>query len=77
MAKTSFQTDIKPIFGQFVGPMMWRFDLSSYDVVKANISIIWARISAPDSPMPPPPYDPLSSDQLQLVAAWMDEGCPP
>ena len=35
-APVSFATDIMPIFKQFQGPMMWRFDLTSYEAVMAN-----------------------------------------
>jgi hypothetical protein len=73
----SFRNDIMPIFNQFKGQMMWRFDLTDYDHVKANASIIYDRISDPDGPMPPPPLDPLSSDQIQLFQQWMNDGYQP
>ncbi|MCA1568361.1 MAG: hypothetical protein LC803_22485 [Acidobacteria bacterium] len=73
----SFSNDIMPIFNQFKGQMMWRFDLTNYDHVKANASIIYDRISDPGGPMPPPPLDPLSSDQIQLFQQWINDGYQP
>jgi hypothetical protein len=75
----TFGTNIRPLFNQFKGQMMWRFDLTSYDHVKANAQIIYDRIADPDlfGPMPPPPFDPLSPDQIQLFRLWMDQGCLP
>ncbi len=74
---TSFASDIMPIFKQFQGPMMWRFDLTSYDAVKTNASTIYSRISSTSSPMPPPPFPPLSAAQIATFKQWMDEGYPP
>ena len=73
----TFGTDIRPLFNQFKGQMMWRLDLTNYDHVKANAQIIYDRIADPDSAMPPPPFDPLSSEQIQLFRRWMDQGCLP
>ncbi len=47
---TSFSNDIAPIFGPFRGNMLWRFDLTDYEQVKANAAIIQVFITAdPDS----------------------------
>lgn len=74
----SFSSDIMPVFTQFKGQMMWRFDLTNYDHVKANARIIYDRIADPSlGPMPPPPLDPLTNQQIQLFRQWMDEGCAP
>jgi hypothetical protein len=73
----SFSNDIMPLFNQFKGQMMWRFDLTNYEHVKANASLIYGRISSPDGPMPPPPFDPLTGEQIQMFQDWMNEGCPP
>jgi hypothetical protein len=74
----SFSNDIQPLFNQFKGQMMWRFDLTNYDHVKTNAHIIYDRIGDPLlGPMPPPPFDPLTPDQVQMFRQWMDEGCPP
>ena len=75
----SFNDDIMPLFNQFKGQMMWRLDLTNYEHVKANARIIYDRIADPNllGPMPPPPFDPLTSEQVQTFRQWMDEGCPP
>jgi hypothetical protein len=70
----SFAKDLAPIFRQFRGSMTWRFDLTKYEDVKANAASIWAQFST--SQMPPPPYPPLSPQQLAMFKAWMDEGFP-
>ena len=80
MATPSFERDIQPIFQQFVGPMRWRLDLTNYDDVKVNATLIYSRINvAPDDPsrMPPAPFDPLTVDQVRAFKNWMDAGCPP
>ena len=41
----SFSNDIMPLFNQFKGQMMWRFDLTNYEHVKANASVIYGRIN--------------------------------
>jgi hypothetical protein len=76
-AAVSFAADIMPIFKQFQGPMMWRLDLTSYEAVMANAATIYGRISNPGSPMPPPPFPPLTADQIQMFQNWMSQGCPP
>ena len=74
----SFNNDIMPLFNQFKGQMIWRFDLTDYDQVKANAAVIYGRISSTTGgPMPPPPFDPLTLEQIQLFQQWMSEGCPP
>ena len=76
MASVSFHDDIRPIFGKWKGQMIWRFDLTDYDVVKANAQLILGRISSKDSPMPPPPYSPLTADQIQQFEDWIAQGYP-
>lgn len=76
-ASTSFAQDIAPLFQQFQGPMMWRFDLTSYEAVCANAETIWDRISSSGSPMPPPPFEPLTQEQIATFRRWMHEDCPP
>jgi hypothetical protein len=73
----SFQHDIVPLFSQFQGQMMWRFDLTNYEHVRANAKTIFSRISDPGFPMPPPPLKPLSGPQVELFASWIREGYPP
>ena len=71
----SFANDIRPLFKQFQGPMMWRLDLTSYDAVKANAPLIFDQISTRH--MPPPPFPLLSDEQIATFKAWMNQGCPP
>lgn len=78
----SFQNDIAPIFAPFQPAMMWRFDLLNYQQVVANIDIIINRISIVESPtnnipMPPPPFPPLTQEQINAVKQWKAEGFPP
>lgn len=75
----TFSNDIMPLFNQFRGQMMWRFDLTNYDQVKANAQTINNRINHADiyGPMPPPPFDPLTPEQGQLFQQWIDDGCLP
>ncbi|MBL8238105.1 MAG: hypothetical protein JNM66_11830 [Bryobacterales bacterium] len=73
----SFSNDIAPIFNQFRSQMLWRFDVTNYDHVKANAAVIYGRISDKGYPMPPPPMDPLSDAQVALFKQWMDTGCAP
>ncbi len=68
--KVSFADDIVPIFYQFKKQMMWRFDLTNYDDVKANYGQILSRISSKDNPMPPPPFAPLSQKDIDTFKAW-------
>ena len=76
---TSFKTDIAPMFAPFRANMMWRFDITDYETVKANAVLIYGRISASQSTpqMPPAPMPPLSTDQTDLFKQWMADGCPP
>lgn len=73
----TFANDIMPILKQFQGPMMWRFDLTSYDAVMANAQTIYSRISNPGNPMPPPPFPPLTTAQIATFQQWMNDGCLP
>ena len=56
---------------------MWRFDMTSYEQVKANADLIWKRISDPGNPMPPPPFDPLPRQQIETFQNWIRDGCQP
>ena len=71
----SFSNDIMPIFYQFKGQMMWRFNLTNYEHVKANAATILGRIDG--GGMPPPPFDPLTLEQIQLFEQWINDGCQP
>jgi hypothetical protein len=76
-APVSFANDIMPLFKQFQEPMMWRFDLTNYEAMVANAQTVYNRISSAGSPMPPPPFDPLTQEQIQMFQDWMNQGCPP
>jgi len=70
----SFEKDIVPILRQFRGPMLWRFDLTRYEDVKGNASDIYDQISTQQ--MPPPPFPPLTGEQVTLFKKWMTENYP-
>jgi hypothetical protein len=70
----TFNNDILPIVGKWRSQMIWRLDLTKYEDVKMNADIIYTEISS--GPMPPPPYPPLSNDQINLFKQWMNDGCP-
>jgi hypothetical protein len=74
----SFEKDIAPVFRQFRGSMMWRLDLTKFEDVKANATMIYRQIvpSGGSVGMPPPPYPPLTNEQVALFKSWMDEGFP-
>jgi hypothetical protein len=74
----SFEKDIAPVFRQFRGSMMWRLDLSKFEDVKANASQIYGQIIPTGGivGMPPPPYPPLTAEQIATFKRWMDEGFP-
>jgi hypothetical protein len=75
---TSFARDIAPVLAPYCDNMMWRFDLSQYEAVKANAKLIYANISPADgAQMPPPPLPSLRPSEVALFNSWMTEGCPP
>lgn len=78
---TSFANDIAPIFAPFRPFMLWRFDLTDYDQVKANALLIDSFISAdPDGRMPPANFGGATSLTGQNIATfkqWIAEGFPP
>ncbi|HEV3200130.1 MAG TPA: hypothetical protein VGZ73_19630 [Bryobacteraceae bacterium] len=75
MPNVSFRKDIAPIFHQFRAAMMWRFDLTKYEDVKANASAILTNIE-PNGGMPPPPFPPLTAEQVSLFQQWIAEQFP-
>ncbi len=77
MATVSFATDIMPYFKQYQAQMRWRFDLTSYEEVKANAQLIYFRINSKDSPMPPAPFEPFPQTVIDNFKTWIDEGYPP
>jgi hypothetical protein len=74
---TSFQTDIAPMFAIYQANMMWRFNLTDYDTVKANAKMLLGRMTSTSDKMPPPPLDPFNPSQIALFTQWIADGCPP
>lgn len=72
MAKVSFEKDIMPMFYDFRGSMLWRFDLIKYEDVKANAAMIYNMIN--QGGMPPTPFPSLTGDQIKTFAQWMTDG---
>jgi hypothetical protein len=83
MATVSFEKDIMPLFNQFRARMIWRFDLTKYEDVKGNAALILQHIdyyslsNAGNADMPPPPFTPLTQEQVATYQAWIDQGCQP
>lgn len=78
MPSTSFQRDIAPLFDQYKGQMMWRFDLTSYEAVKGNADLILLRLQGGGGGvMPPPGFPPLSQEQIDTFQRWINEEFPP
>ncbi|MFZ6657661.1 hypothetical protein [Undibacterium sp. TJN19] len=73
MSTVSFEKDIAPLFNQFRASMMWRLDLTKYDDVKQNADMVLAQIQGG---MPPPPYPPLTKQQVAMFQAWINQGFP-
>jgi hypothetical protein len=66
-----FARDIRPLFNdRDVSSMSSRFDLSSYDDVRANAERIYGRLA--DGTMPC--YGAWSDDNVQRFRAWIDNG---
>ncbi len=74
MSHVSFESDIKPLFRyKDINAMRNRFDLSSYDDVKANADLIFSRID--DGTMPCD--SPWEEDKVSLFTSWIEGGCKP
>lgn len=75
---TSFKNDIAPMFAPYRANMMWRFDITDYETVKNNATLIYARITgySVGNQMPPYPMEALSAANQQLFKQWMSEGFP-
>lgn len=75
----SFARDIAPIFAPYRAGMLWRMDLTKYEHMKRNADAVYAQIHSPDGApnMPPPPYPPLTDEQVALFRTWMEQGFPP
>jgi hypothetical protein len=68
----SFENDILPIFYKWKTRMTWRLDLTKYEDVKENASIIYDNIASKQ--MPPPPFPPLTDEQIEMFKEWMNTG---
>jgi len=69
----TFNRDIRPLFrDKDVSSMIQAFDLSSYDSVKAHAEAIYGRVA--NGTMPCDVVWP--RDQVALLRAWIDQGCP-
>jgi hypothetical protein len=74
----SFARDVAPFLAPYRENMLWRFDLASYDAVKANATLIYDHISPLQiGDMPPAPLPPLSDSDIATFKYWIDEACPP
>lgn len=77
---TSFDRDVKPLFGAKDRDHMLDegLDLTNYDAVRGAATEISNRIKGIGGRrMPPPPDPPLTDDQIKLFDAWVAEGSPP
>ena len=73
-AEIGFATDIRPLFNERdVSSMTFRFNLSSYDDVRANAEQIYTRLA--DGTMPC--YGSWPSDDVARFRAWIDNGFAP
>ncbi len=70
----SFKNDIQPFFGQYKGQMIWRFDVTDYDTMRANWQLVYTNISDPGNPMPPPPFSPFSQSVIDDFLKWKQDG---
>jgi hypothetical protein len=72
----SFANDIAPFFADYQAQMAWRFDLTSYNDVKANAQIIYNVIYWDDTTGPPfmpaTPFPPFPQDFLTTFQNWMN-----
>lgn len=75
METVSFKDDIVPLFRQFRASMMWRLDLGDYQSVRHNAAII-VQVIGPGGGMPPPPFPPLTADQVSRFQRWIEQGYP-
>lgn len=71
----SFERDIAPLFTLYRAGMLWRFDMTKYEDVKAHARPILARIR--NGNMPPPPYPSLTEAEIARFVAWMQQDYPP
>jgi hypothetical protein len=68
-----FEHDIRPLFRtKDVDSMAFRFDLSSYDDVRAHSEGIYKRLAAGNMPCD----GAWPADNITLFREWIDAGCP-
>ena len=68
-----FERDIRPLFRtKDIGSMASRFDLSSYEDVRAHSEAIYKRLSAGTMPCD----GAWPADQVGLFHEWIEAGCP-
>jgi glucose/arabinose dehydrogenase len=72
--RISFARDIAPLFSQYRASMLWRLDLTKYEDIKLNADMVYNQISTQS--MPPPPYPSMTTEQVALFKAWMEQGFP-
>ncbi len=70
----SYASDIRPELQRYLSQMRWRFDLTSYDDVKASAMQIYALISTKQ--MPPPPFSPFSPEFIAAFKGWIKQDYP-
>jgi hypothetical protein len=74
MSDVAFARDIRPLFtDRDISSMSSRFDLSSYDDVRANADSIYARLA--DGTMPC--YGAWPEDNVERFRTWIDSGFAP
>ena len=72
--EVAFARDIRPLFNdRDVSSMSSRFDLSSYDDVRANAEPIYERLANGTMPC----YGPWPADHVERFRAWIDDGFAP
>jgi hypothetical protein len=70
----AFAPDIRPLFtDRDVASMLSRFDLSSYDDVRANAELIYKRLA--DGTMPC--YGAWPADAVERFRTWIENGFGP
>jgi hypothetical protein len=72
--EVGFESDIRPLFrDKDVQSMSAKFDLSSYDDVKASAEKILAAVSKGSMPCD----GSRPAERVALFREWVDAGCPP
>jgi len=79
-ATVSFAGVIQPVFAQFRDEMLWRMDITSYDVVVANAWRIYSVLIGQDpfaAQMPPASFGSLPPGFVTAFQTWINQGFPP